>query len=91
MSENTIPVAEAVKDFLRVLDRVESLREPATLVRDGRPVAKVIPLPQPAGTCAELASRWEKIPKLSPDEAEAFASDIERARASLPSLKRAWD
>lgn len=91
MSENAIPVAEAVKDFLRVLDRVESRREPTTLVRDGRPVARVIPLPQPAGTCEELASRWEKIPRLAPDEAEAFASDLERARSSLPPLKPAWD
>ena len=91
MSENNIPVAEVASDFLRVLAQVESRREPATLVRDGQAVAKLIPLPVVAATCDELAERWESIPKLLPDEAEAFASDLEHARASLPPLKPAWD
>ena len=91
MSENAITVAEAAKDFLRVLDRVERRRESATLVRDGHSVAKLIPWPKPAGACAELADRWEKIPRLPPDEAEAFARDIEHARAAMPPLKSAWD
>jgi hypothetical protein len=42
-------------------------------------------------TCAELAERWPKLDKLSPDEANAFADDLEHARASLPPLKPAWD
>ena len=91
MSENAIPVAEAARDFLRLLERVESRREPATLLREGHPVARLIPLPAAATTCAELAERWEKMPKLPPGEAEAFAADLEHARASLPPLKPAWD
>jgi len=91
VSENAITVAEAAKDFLRVLDWVESHREPTLWVRDGQPVAKLIPVPRPAGTCEELASRWEQIPRLAAEEAEAFASDIEHARAALPPLKPAWD
>ncbi len=91
MSENAIPVAEAAANFLRVLDLVESRRESATLMRDGRPVARLIPLPGPATTCAELAERWEKLDKLPPDEASAFAGDVEHARAQLPPLKPAWD
>ena len=91
MSENAIPVAEAAANFLRVLDLVESRRESATLMRDGKPVARLIPLPGPAITCAELADRWEKLDKLPPDEAGAFANDVECARAQLPPLKPAWD
>lgn len=45
----------------------------------------------PALTCGELADRWMALIKLSPDEGSAFASDIEKARASLPPLKPAWD
>jgi len=29
--------------------------------------------------------------KLPPDEATAFADDVEHARANLPPLKPAWD
>ena len=42
-------------------------------------------------TCAELADRWATLEKLPLEEANAFADDIERARASLPPLKPAWD
>jgi hypothetical protein len=42
-------------------------------------------------TCAELAERWPKLEKLSPDEANAFADDLEDARANLPPLRTAWD
>jgi len=91
MSETTIPVAEAAKDFLRVLERVERKCEPAILVRDGQRVATLSPLPAPALTCAELADRWPNLERLAPDEASAFADDIERARASLPPVRPAWD
>ena len=91
MSETAVPVAEAAKDFLRLLDWVERQHESAILVREGRPVATLSPLPSAALTCAELADRWPKLHKLPPDEANAFADDLEHARASLPPLKAAWD
>ena len=91
MSEVAITVAEAAKDFLRVLESVERNRESAILVRDGRPVATLSPIPGPASSCAELAERWPGLKKLPPEEARAFADDIERARASLPPIKPAWD
>jgi len=91
MSETAIPVAEAAKDFLRLLDWVERQHESAILVREGRAVATLSPLPRAALTCAELADRWPTLDKLSPGEATAFANDLEQARTSLPPLRPAWD
>jgi antitoxin (DNA-binding transcriptional repressor) of toxin-antitoxin stability system len=91
MSETAVPVAEAAKDFLRLLDWVERQHESAILVREGRPVATLSPLPSAALNCAELADRWPNLDKLPPDEARAFADDLEQARANLPPLKPAWD
>lgn len=91
MSEIAVPVAEAAKDFFKLLDLVERRREPAVLMRDGRAVATLNPVPGPALTCAELAERWVKRDRLPPEEANAFADDIESARRNLPPLKSAWD
>lgn len=91
MRETAIPVADAARDFLRVLSQVETQRAPATLMRDGKAVARLSPLPGVSATCAELADRWEEFGRLSPDEASAFAQDVEQARAGVPPLKSAWD
>jgi antitoxin (DNA-binding transcriptional repressor) of toxin-antitoxin stability system len=91
MSETAVSVADAAKDFLRLLDHVERKRETAILLRDGKPVATLTPIPSAAATGAELAERWAKLEKLAPDEANAFADDIEKARTKLPPLKSAWD
>ena len=45
----------------------------------------------PALTSAELAERWGSLDRLPPEEAAAFADDIEHARRNLPPLKSAWD
>lgn len=41
-------------------------------------------------TCAELAGRWDRLPKLPPEEASIFADDLESARSRLPPLKSSW-
>jgi len=91
MSETTIPSEEIAKDFLRVLERVERKGESAVIVRDGKRVATLSPLPAPALTCAELADRWPNLERLAPDEADAFADDLEHARHRLPPVRPAWD
>lgn len=91
MNETAISVTEAAKDFLGLLARVERERQSAVLLREGKPVATLNPMPDVALTCAELAERWPKLEKLPPDEAMAFADDLEKARAGLPPLKSAWD
>jgi antitoxin (DNA-binding transcriptional repressor) of toxin-antitoxin stability system len=91
MSERTIPSDEAARDFLRLLERVERKGESAVIVRDGKRVATLSPVPAVALTCAELADRWPNLERLAPDEANAFADDIEQACASLPPVRPAWD
>jgi antitoxin (DNA-binding transcriptional repressor) of toxin-antitoxin stability system len=91
MSETTVPVAEAARDFFRILDLVERKHQSAILVRDGKPVATLNPILSPALSCEELAARWEKLEKLSADEAKAFADDVEQSRDALPPVKPVWD
>jgi antitoxin (DNA-binding transcriptional repressor) of toxin-antitoxin stability system len=94
MSSAIISVADAASDFPRVLAHVEASGESVVLVRDGRSVAQIIPLGrsnQPARTGHELAERWKTAPRLPPDEAEAFARDLEDIHRNQPPLRSLWD
>ena len=91
MSETVISVADAAKDFLSLLELVETKGQSAVLLRAGKRIATLTPVPQVAQNCVELAAHWLKLERLDPDDAEAFAADIELARATLPAPKTAWD
>jgi antitoxin (DNA-binding transcriptional repressor) of toxin-antitoxin stability system len=91
MNATAISATDAAKDFLRLLELVEDRGESAVILREGRPIATLSPMPRVAMTCTELAERWPQMERLSPDEANAFADDLENARATLPPLKPAWD
>lgn len=45
----------------------------------------------PVVTARLLAARWAGIPRLTPEEATDFGSDIESARAALPALRTPWE
>jgi hypothetical protein len=40
---------------------------------------------------AELAARWETLPRLSTDEADKFAADVAAGREAMLALRPAWD
>ena len=91
MSEIAISAVDAAKDFPRLIERLENHHESAVIVRDGHPVARLVPWKQPAAGGEELADRWAQHDRLPPEEAEAFARDLESARTSLTPLRAAWD
>lgn len=87
MNATSISATDAAKDFLGLLELVEGRGEPAVILREGRPIATLSPLPKVAESCAELAERWPRLEKLSPEEARAFADDMEQARAGTSPRK----
>ncbi len=61
------------------------------MIRNGTPVARLVPT-QPAVTAAgELAHRWEGLPHLSLEEAESMADELEKARRALPAAAPRWE
>jgi prevent-host-death family protein len=48
-----------------VVDRVQR-GERLTVTRSGRPVAELVPVPQPALTAAVLLQRWRQLPTVDP-------------------------
>jgi hypothetical protein len=68
-------------------------RDAETLPASGHALLTLLDSAAPltARSCGELAELWSGLEKLPLDEANAFADDIEQARAKLPPLKPAWD
>ncbi len=46
-----------------ILDRVEA-GEDVTVTRDGRPVARLVPLGRPAASAATLIARFRRLPRV---------------------------
>ncbi len=77
-----ISVTEVVRNFADFINRVVYRAEEFTLVRGGRPVARLVPVPQ-AGRLGDLPGLLDSVPELGPEEAEAFAEDLKKAAGEL--------
>jgi prevent-host-death family protein len=90
MSEKTMSVTEAARNFSRIIRRAER-RASTLLVKNGKPVARVVPVETSPKTTRSLAEAWPRMRHLNPKEADTFAADIEAARKTLPPLVSPWD
>lgn len=79
---STISVTEAVRNFADVINRVAYRGEHFLLERGGRPVARLVPVPT-AGRLGDLPDLLGSAPRLTPEEAAAFAEDLEEALETL--------
>ena len=78
----TISVTEAVRNFADFINRVAYRGEQFTLERGGRPVARLVPVPQ-SGRLGDLPGLLASVPPLGPDEGESLALDLEAASTGL--------
>jgi prevent-host-death family protein len=85
--KGTISVTEAVRNFADFINRVAYRGEQFVLERGGRPVARLVPVPQ-AGRLGDLRALLVDLPGLGEQEADAFARDLESASKDLPPLPK---
>jgi prevent-host-death family protein len=93
--DREISVTEAARTFADVVARAYYRGESATLIKNGRPVARVVPVEKrdhpKSGT--ELARLWNDPGRirLSAVELSDFEADLKEAQKSLPDTKeRPW-
>jgi prevent-host-death family protein len=86
----SITVTDAARGFADLINRVRYRGESATLVKGGKPVARLVPVSK-ACTGAELAAAWPGIRHVGAVEATAMKKDVEAARRKLPPVKSKWD
>ncbi len=82
---NERSVTEVARNFSEYINRVAHGGERFLLMRGRRPVAELRPVPR-GRPVSELPEILRSLPRLSPDEAEAFAADLEAAREELARL-----
>ena len=89
-------VTEAARNFADVVARAFYLGESAKLIKNGRAVARIVPVKDAVQlkTGTELAKLWADPdrPRLSPVEAGALEADLKEAKRALPSLEAtSWE
>lgn len=91
--DTTLTVTEAARNFADVVNRAYYRHEATTLLKNGKPVARVVPATPTMKTGKEIAAAMaaDPRPRLGVEEAEAFEADLLSARAELPPLVSPWD
>jgi antitoxin (DNA-binding transcriptional repressor) of toxin-antitoxin stability system len=85
-------VTELLRGFSDYINRVVYRGESFLLIRGGRAVAELTPV-RSGVRASELPALLDSLPRLEEGDAEAFARDLDRARAELESSpeRDPWD
>ncbi len=85
----SLTATQLARELSDVLNRVAYRRESFVVVRGNRALAELRPLPQ--GTrLGDLPAVLAALPRLQPEDAEAFANDLDAARRDLPIAADPW-
>ena len=84
-------VAEAEKNFAKLVDKVCAEGISVDLERDDKVIARLTPAePRPTLTVGELNAFLRNLPPLG-DDAGEFALDVRAIRAEFPGEANPWD
>jgi len=83
-------VAEAAKNFDRLVNQVYAEGISIDLERDHQVIARLTPARRSTLTVGELNAFLRNLPRLGED-ADAFAQDVRALRTELPTEKNTWD
>jgi hypothetical protein len=84
-----ISVTQAARSFADCVNRVRYQNTTFVLLKNGSPVARLMPETQKTCTGGELAEALEGL-ELPPEEARAWYRDLESARKSLKPPRDRW-
>lgn len=89
MKEETISVTEAARNFAECVNRAHYQDVTFILLKNGEPMARIVPERKRHRTNAELAKALAKV-DLSEEEAKTWYKDLQAARKSLKPPKDKW-
>jgi prevent-host-death family protein len=89
MKKETISVTEAARNFSECVNRAHYQDVTFILVKNGEPMARIVPEKKKKGSARELAAALRKF-NLSPEEAKAWHRDLRAARRILKPPVDKW-
>jgi prevent-host-death family protein len=89
MKETTITVTEAARNFAECINRVHYQNQSFVLVKNGKPLARLVPERGKVCTGKELADILSRV-KLTREEAKAWRRDLAKARKMLKAPTDKW-
>ena len=89
MKEEVISVTEAARNFADCVNRVRYQNVTFVLLKNGVPVARIVPDGQKTHTAGDLAEALRKV-ELSPAEFRAWNRDLRKARKTLKPQPDKW-
>lgn len=90
MRQTSISVTEAARNFAQCVDRVRYQNVSFVLLKNGSPVARLVPAEEKPCKGAELATALASL-TLSPAEAAAWGRDLRKARKSIGKPTSKWE
>ena len=92
MNAIALSVTDVARHFSEYINRVAYKGDRFVLLKSGREVAELKPVPK-GRRLSELAALLRKSARLTPGEAESFEKDIEAARAEMnkAEVSNPWD
>jgi prevent-host-death family protein len=91
MTEKTMTVTEAARNFADIVNRAYYRHEATLLLKNGEAVAKIIPVAPESCLCRDLAEAWPSLPHLSAENARALETDLAESKRKLRPPKPKWD
>lgn len=85
----TISVTEAARNFADCVNRVHYRNQSFVLVKNGKPLARLIPEKEKKCTGKEFAAALRKV-ELTPKEFAAWRKDLKQARKILKPPEDKW-
>jgi prevent-host-death family protein len=82
MKKKSISVTEAARNFADCVNRVRYQNVSFVLLKNGSPVARLVPAEEKGCTGSDLAEALREV-ELSPENFRAWRKDLQRARKML--------
>lgn len=89
MKKTFISVTEAARNFADCVNRVRYQNMTFVLLKNGTPVARIVPPDSKTCTGRELAEALREV-KLSTENAKAWYKDLQRGRKILKAPEEKW-
>ncbi|HEV2695268.1 MAG TPA: type II toxin-antitoxin system prevent-host-death family antitoxin [Verrucomicrobiae bacterium] len=89
MKDSTISVTEAARNFADCINRVHYQNRSFVLVKNGKPLARLVPKTEKVCTGKELAAALRRF-RLSPADSRAWRKDLAQARKILKPVADKW-